>query len=135
MNTIDLLLGLDTDKIERPTQTMEVKRLSELVGDKVIFNCQALDATTYNEIQKDAVNINKKGTITDLDVGEMQIFMVLAGVTEPNLKDPKLLSHYGVVTPKELVLNLLLPGEIITLYNLVNDLSGFGEDVEEDIKN
>ncbi|MBU3098746.1 MULTISPECIES: phage tail assembly chaperone [Clostridium] len=135
MNTIDLLLGLDTGKIKKPTQTMELKRLSKLVKGKVEFKCQALDSDTYSEIQKNAVDMDSKGAIKGLNVGEMQTFMVLAGVAEPNLKDATLLKHYGAVTPKELLLKLLLPGELVTLYNLINDLSGFSEDTVEDIKN
>ena len=135
MNTIDLLLGLDTGKIKRPIQTMELKRLSKIVGDKVNFKCQALDSDTYSEIQQDGIDIDNKGTIKGLKVGEMQTFMVLAGVIEPNLGDDKLLKHYGVVTPKELLKKLLLPGELVTLYNLINDLSGFGKETIEDIKN
>ena len=135
MSTIDLLLGLDANKIQRPTQEVEIKRLTDIAGSPVIFKCQALDSDTYNEIQKNAVDIDSKGGITGLDVGEVQTFMVLAGVSTPDLKDTGLLSHYGAVTPKELLPKLLLPGEITTLFNLINNLSGFGEGAVENIKN
>lgn len=135
MNTIDLLIGLDAKKVKSPTQEVNMKRLSELAGAPVIFKCQALDSSTYNDIQNDAMDMNdKKGTV-DYDVEKSQTFTVLNGVVEPNLKDKKLLEHYNVVTPKDLLKKLLLPGEIIILFNLINNLSGFGKDAIENIKN
>jgi len=58
------------------------------------------------------IDINSKGGVTGMNVGDMQVFMVLAGVVSPNLKDKALLDHYSVPTPKELLLKLLLPGEL-----------------------
>lgn len=135
MNTIDLLLGLDTNKIQKPTREVEIKRLSAIAGSKVIFKCQAVDADTYSDIQQNAINLSSKGDVTSINMGEMQTFMVLGGVIEPSLKDQALLSHYCSVTPKDLVSKLLLPGEVTTLFNVINELSGFGEDAVEDIKN
>jgi len=42
MNTVDLLLGLDTKKIQAPTQEVEIKRLSEAAGSPVIFKLPSL---------------------------------------------------------------------------------------------
>jgi hypothetical protein len=135
MNTIDLLLGLDSKKIEKPTREVEIKRLSALANSPVIFKCQAVDSDTYSEIQQNAINLSNKGEVTGINMGEMQTFMILGGVIEPSLKDKALMSHYGAVTPKELVSKLLLPGEVTTLFNVINELSGFGEGAVEDIKN
>lgn len=135
MNTIDLLLGLDSNKIQKPTREVEVKRLSTLVGAPVIFKCQAIDSDTYSDIQQNAINLSAKGDVTGINMGEMQNFMVLGGVIEPSLKDQALMAHYGAVTPKDLLSKLLLPGEVTTLFNVINELSGFGQDTVEDIKN
>lgn len=135
MNTVDLLLGLDTKSILKPVKDIEIKRLSTIAGSPVIFKCQAVDSDDYNDIQQNAIKLNSKGDLTGIDMGEMQLFMVLGGVQEPNLKDAKLLSHFGVVTPKELVKKLLLPGELTTLFNEINNLSGFGDNAVEEIKN
>lgn len=138
MSLVDKLLQLDAKKVtERPTKEFEVKRLSKLLGEKAIFKCQALDGETYADIQRSAIDISKKGNIRDMKIFEMQVMTCVEGIVEPNLKDKRLLEHYGVPTPKELVKRMLLPGEIADLYNTINELSGYERDDEDedDIKN
>lgn len=137
MSLVDKLLQLDVNKVtEKPTKEFEIKRLSDIAGEKVLFKCQAIDGDTYADIQRKAIDISKKGTIRDMKIFEMQLMACVEGIVEPNLKDKKLLEHYGVPTPKELVKKMLLPGEIADLYNVVNELSGYEtDDEEEDIKN
>ena len=135
MSLIDKLLQLDVKKVvERPTKEFEVERLSKLLGEKVIFKCQALDGETYADIQRSAIDISKKGNIRDMKLFDMKVMTCVEGIIEPSLKDKRLLEHFGVPTPKELVKKMLLPGEIDDLYNLINDLSGYEVD-EDDIKN
>lgn len=131
MSALDLLLKLDQTKLKRPTKEVEVKRLSALTGEKVVFLCEALTADEMEGIQEQVLNVKEQ----DVDVGEMQKLAVLAGVKEPNLKSKELLENYNAVTPKELLKKLLLPGEIAALYNTISDLSGYGEDAVEELKN
>ena len=138
MSLIDKLLQLDANKvIEKPTKGFEIKRLSKLLGEKVIFKCQAIDGETYADIQRSSIDISKKGSIKDMQIFNMQVMTCVEGIIEPNLKDKRLLEHYGVPTPKELVKRMLLPGEIADLYNTINELSGYERDDEDedDIKN
>ncbi|MBZ9637529.1 phage tail assembly chaperone [Clostridium sp. FP1] len=134
-STLDLLLKSDLTKIQRPTKEVELKRLSEILGDTVIFKCEALDAERFNEIQENALHINEKGEFENINTGEMQIFTILEGVKEPSLKSKDLLEKFGAVTPKELIKKLLLPGEISNLYNIISELSGFNKDTVVEIKN
>lgn len=131
MSTLDLLLKLDQSKLKRPTREVEIKRLSDLAGEKAVFICEALTADEMGGIQDMVLDV--KGQ--DVDVPEMQTLTVLAGVKEPNLKDKNLLDYYNVPTPKELLRKLLLPGEIASLYNTISDLSGYGEGAVEEVKN
>lgn len=139
MNTVDLLLNIDAGKLVKPTKDVEIKRLSAIAGAPVMFTCQAMDPDRYSEIQQDAVNFDKKGKVSKIDMSEMRVFMILDGVTSPDLKSKDLMDHYGVVTPKDLIKKLLLPGEMDELFNNINTLSGFDEDSDEetnsDIKN
>ncbi|MCB2300934.1 phage tail assembly chaperone [Clostridium tagluense] len=134
-STLDLLLKSDLTKIQIPTKEVELKRLSEILGDTVIFKCEALDAERFNEIQENALHINEKGEFENINTGEMQIFTILEGVKEPSLKSKDLLEKFGAVTPKELIKKLLLPGEISNLYNIISELSGFNKDTVVEIKN
>jgi len=129
--TLDLLLKLDQSKLKRPTREVEIKRLSDLTGEKVVFVCEALTADEMGGIQEMVLDVKKQ----DVDVPEMQVLTVLAGVKEPNLKDKDLLGCYNVPTPKELLRKLLLPGEIAALYQTISDLSGYGEGAVREVKN
>jgi len=131
MNTLDLLLKLDESKIKKPTKQVEIKRLSEILGEKVVFTCQAVTANKMAEIQEMVLDVKTQ----QIDVQEMQIMTVLAGVKEPNLKSKELMEKFNVPTPKELLQKLLLSGEITNLYNVISELSGYGPDSVAEVKN
>jgi hypothetical protein len=133
-NSLDLLLKLNPEQMSRPSKKIEMKRLSQVLGEKVIFTCQAIYSDKFAEIQEQAVKIGN-GQIENIDTGEIQTFTVLEGVKEPNLKSKELREKFNCPTPKELVKNLLLPGELTQLYNIISDLSGFGSNTVEEIKN
>ncbi|WP_454054575.1 phage tail assembly chaperone [Clostridium sp. Marseille-Q7071] len=134
MSTIDLLLKVDTNKLFRPEKQVEIKRLSELAGEKVVFTCQALNASEIEEATNNALTIKSDGEV-DIKNNDMQLFVLLSGVKEPNLKSKELREYYECLTPKDLINKLLLPGEVSHLYNTINDLSGFGKGQVEEIKN
>ncbi len=136
MSLVDKLLQLDAGKLtEKPTKEIELERLTKLLGTKATFKCQAIDGQTYADIQRRAIGISKRGNIRDIDIYEMQVMTVLEGVVEPSFKDKKLLEHLNAPTPKELVKKMLLPGEIAELHNVINELSGYERDDEDEIKN
>lgn len=134
MNTLELLLKADVGQFKLPTQKVEIARLSNLFNGRAVFTCQALSPSKYNEIQESAASFSN-GQIEGIDMGEVQMATVLAGIIDPNLKDKELMAHFKVPTPAELVRRLLLPGEIVTLFNVISEISGFGDDVIKEIKN
>jgi hypothetical protein len=129
MNTIDLLLGLDSNKIEFPKREVELTRLTELTGQKVIFKLQGLDGETVDSIRQMAM---KEDGINNT---ELRVGFILAGVKEPNLRDAALMKKFGVPTPPEVINKLLTPGERDQLFEEISDLSGFGEEYVSEIKN
>jgi hypothetical protein len=126
-DTLQLLLGIDPAKIERPKKDVEITRLSKLAGAPVIFTIAALTFDEEEEIREIAKD----------DVTAQRIHTALKGVVSPNLRDPGLLSAYGAATPKELLESgkLLLPGEIMSLYVQISALAGYGDDAVTEIKN
>ena len=131
MNTLDLLLQLDESKLKKPSKEVEMKRLSELTGAKVIFKVEALTPAKMEEIQEIAMDTDTE----NINISELQIMTVLEGVRDPNFKTKDLMDKFGVYTPKDLIRKILLPGEIITLYNIIGDLSGFDGGAVEEVKN
>jgi len=139
MSLIDKLLATDAGKLtEKPHKAYEVKRLSEVLHTKFELQLSALNPQRYAEIQRQSVDLSKKGGIKDFNLFDMQVLTLLDGVKEPSLKDKKLLDHFNVATSKELVSKLFLSGEIADIYNEINVLSGYEKDddeADEEIKN
>lgn len=131
MSTLDLLLGLDPTKLKRPVRQVELTRLSEAAGEKVVFTIQALTLSEEEEISE----ICDKGGVKDPVA--VRIFTLLKGVTTPDLKSQKLLEWYGVATPKELLESgkLLQSGEIAHLYSQISELSGYSDNAVTELKN
>lgn len=134
MTNIDLLLGADISKFQKPKLELEIKRLTKIFGQPFTINLEALTPDEYEEIQNNCVNISKKGELEDIDTSEMQIHTILKGLKSPDMKNKDLMAHFKVPTPKELVKKLFLPGEISEIANKISQLSGFGQDAIEEIK-
>jgi hypothetical protein len=128
---LELLLAADVSKIKKPSKDVEVKRLSEIFGEKIVFTCEAIDAEALKYINE-ASEVNG-----EFDIPEMRRLTVINGVKDPSLKEKELLKKFGAATPTELLKNpsFLLPGEILSLYQTISDLSGFGEKAVEEVKN
>ena len=139
MSLLDKLLAADAGKLtQKPTKKYKVKRLSKEMKTEFELELVALAPKRYAEIQRQSVELSKKGDIKDFDVFDMQVLTIIDGVKEPSLKDKKLLDHFSVITPKELIAKLFLSGEIADIYNEINVLSGYEKDeekVDEEIKN
>lgn len=137
MSLIDKLLQMDSSKLtQMPTKEVQMARLTELMGETFTVKCQAIDGERYADIQRSAIDLNKKGGIKNLNLFDMQVLTVIDGVVEPSMKDSKLLKHFGCATPKDLVKKLFLAGEIAELSNVITELSGYDktEDDEEEVK-
>lgn len=131
MNTLDLLLQLDENKLKKPVKEVKIKRLTELTGQETVFKIEAISPTKMEEIQDLSIDMKTK----NINVGEMQILTVLEGIKDPNFKSKELMDKFQVYTPKDLIRKILLPGEILTLYNMVGELSGFDGGAVEEVKN
>ena len=119
-NKMDLLLKVDKSKLVRPTQEVEIKRLSEILGEPFTVMCQALTADEFKELE------NTKTANED---------MVIKGVKDPDFTNQQVIEYYGAVTATEAVNTIFLPGEITSLVKVITNLSGFGTDAIKEIKN
>ena len=77
-NVIDLLLNADLEQIERPSKEVEIKRLSNIFGDKFTVLCKALAYDKYSEIQENCIDITTKEPTDDIiEVGIESLKAVL----------------------------------------------------------
>ena len=118
---LDLLLRPEAPDVVKqlPEKRVEVKRLTRLLGEPVIFRLKGLPYGRVEELRK-------------LEEGaELQI--LLAGCEA--LRDPALLAKYGAPTPAEAAKRLLLPGEIADMSREVERLCGYRERTIREVKN
>ena len=135
-NIIDLLLNTEVDKIERPFKIIEIPRLSQLLGGEFKVMCRALTVSKHEDIQE--MCINKK--TNEIDVNKMQMKTVIEGVLDLEgkwlFKNKDIQKKFKAPTPDELVKKLLLSGEMAKLFEVIADLTGFGEGgIIEEVKN
>lgn len=133
-NITNILLKIDAQKVELPTKEFEIKRLTELAGEKVVFKLRALTQKQFEEVQEMSTDIDVQNQTSDVDVSLMQLETILNGVASPSLRDKEVMDHYGVVTPYDLIKKLLLPGEISSLYDQISRLSAFNTGAVEEVK-
>ena len=105
-----------------PTARYKVQRLSELLGQDVVFSLRGLP---YGKVQR----------LRESGGDDMNVQILLAGCEEPNLRAPQLQEKYGAATPAEAVKALLLPGEIEDLSRAVEKLCGYRRMTIEEVKN
>lgn len=136
--TLAVLLGADRGKLKLvPKKKVEIKRLSELVGEPVVFTIRALTGDEIQDAQDASMKITQKGGLENVDGSTLQCMTVLYGTLDPDLKSRELLEAYEAATPELLLreTNFLLPGEVAQLFNAIQELSGYGDGAVETVKN
>lgn len=125
VSVLDLLLRPDLPDVRRelPEKRVEVKRLSRLAGEPVVFRLKAL---SYDQTRR----------VQDKPRGEQAVEMVLLGCTEPNWRAPGLLDPAkNIATPIDAIKAKLTAGEIDELAVEIQMLGGYIVRALEDVKN
>lgn len=127
MSILDLLLETDVEKLQKDhKKSYEVKRLSKALGKKFTVTCMPLTNEQIVHIGEISKN--------NMDM-KFNAVLECCNIEGKSLKDKQLMDKFKAVTPAELLDKLFLPGEVYELYNVINDLSGYGKDAVKEIKN
>lgn len=136
MDALDLLLG-NEELLRKPQKKFIIKRLSKDEA-KFELTLEAIHMDTLKHIQE----LNTKGPKQELDSIDVQISMMTYGVREFNVKVDgnaekiaETCKRLGVSNAEQLIIRILLPGEIAEIANAITELSGFGGDTIEEVKN
>lgn len=124
-SVLDLLLRPELPDVRKvlPEKQVEVKRLTELAGEPVVFTLRAL---TYNETRQ----------IQDKPREDQALSAVLYGCKDPDFRDKRLLdSEKGIVTPLDAIKARLSAGEIDEAYVEIQELSGYLRRTLAEVKN
>ncbi len=134
MTNIDLLMGLDADKLkEVPTKELKIKRLSELSGADFIVKVQAIPAKRFTELVSGITG--KDGSVDASKAFDANVKIAVAGLIDPSLKDKDLQEKFGCSTPAQLMQTIFTGSEIGVIADAVTSLSGFSGDTVEEVKN
>lgn len=124
-SVLDLLLRPELPDVRRvlPEKQVEVKRLTELAGEPVVFTLRAM---TYNETRQ----------LYDKPREDQALSAVLYGCKDPDFRDKRLLdSEKGIVTPLDAIKARLSAGEIDEAYIEIQELSGYLRRTLAEVKN
>lgn len=131
MNDDDAILKLLSLEDVLPRKTVRIERLG------INVTLQALRAKDIFRIrQKNLIYTkNERGQMVEqLDEENFNVALIVAATVSPNWNDERLLKKFQASSGEEVVKNILLAGELDQLGNIVLELSGFGEELEE-VKN
>jgi len=133
MNTVELLMGMGQAKIEEvPTKKLRIKRLSELAGADFIVTVKAIPAKRFSELVN---GVTEKGRVDTGKAYDANVKVALAGMVDPDMKNKDLMEGWGCSTPGQLIQKIFKGGELAAIADEITDLSGFGGNVIEEVKN
>lgn len=106
-----------------------IKRLN------VHFRIKAIDGKTINKLRDQATHYVGSGSKrkAQLNDEEFNGLLIAAGCLSPDFSNEKLIAKYGARDASDCVQKALLAGEIIALQEALLRLSGFEDNVDEEI--
>lgn len=123
---IDMLLAADVKLIkELPKATVRIERLSNLFGADFELEIRGLTQREFMNLPDSTDGLNQK---------------LILGITNIDFSDGMLCEKFKPegrktpLTPPEVIDIIFLPGEKVNIAKLINELSGFGENVIEKIE-
>lgn len=123
----DFLIGNELDNIEK-----EVVLNGRLKNFK--FKIKAITQSQFSEMQKQCVVLDTKGKKVRFDSTRFSIMTIVKGCIYPNFRVDEFVKACGVTLPEQCVVKKLLPGEISELAKQIMQLSGFDEDINEQVE-
>ena len=134
MTNVDILMGLDTDKlVEVPTRELKISRLSKLAGTDFIVKVKAIPAKRFTELVS-GIN-GDDGNVDTAKAYDANVKLAFTGLVDPSMKDKDLMEKFNCSTPAQLVEKIFQGGEISAIADAIMELSGFGKNTVEGVKN
>mgnify|MGYP004505492453 CR=1 FL=1 len=134
MSVLKALLKMDKKDFAMPKKYVEMPRLSKLAKEKIVFELQGIKQERMDEINEMVTNINMKTKDYNLDLNELRLSVISEGVIEPSFRNEELQDHFGVKTSYDLIKTMLTAGERDYIFNEIQQLSGYGENVVKEVK-
>lgn len=104
-------------------------RFKDAEGHPLKFKIKSMTNKTFEDLRKRFTRVGK-GRKVEFDAQGFNLAVVIEHTLDPNFKDAASIQKLGCVTPEEYLSRVLLPGEVVTLVNEIQKLSGFDVDME-----
>jgi len=122
---------LNDNPVDNLTEEIVVSpRFRDKEGNLLKFTIKAMTSQEFEEIRKSATQI-RKGRKVEFDAQKFNLRIVINHTVVPDFKDAESIKKMGCRTPEDYVNKVLLSGEITTLMQKIQELSGFDVDMEE----
>ncbi|MBR3723651.1 MAG: hypothetical protein IKN12_12965 [Selenomonadaceae bacterium] len=150
MNVIDDLISLDKSQLTNiQTTEVEIERLSELIKKPCLFKIQGLTNKQVKELEEfhtkyEWEDTMVKGKLTrkkvkKVDAYKLGLEMIVEATVDPDFRDSRLREKFKTENPADIVEEMLTPGEVAKIANVIRELIGVDtneqSDVDEEIKN
>lgn len=89
----------------------------------------------FSDIQKGAIKMKKNAKLEEIDTEAVQIQSIIMATKNVDFGAEALRERLDAHSSRLVVQKLFLPGEIAQIYNVIADLSGFGDEAVKDVKN
>jgi hypothetical protein len=133
MNLTEMLLSSDISDFKVPEKELEIKRLSSLYKQPFVITFRAIRPDEEEEIQRDCMSITKDGV--EVDSSRMKYLTVAKCLLSPDVRNKELQKKFSAENHMELLKRLFLIGEVSAVYEQIQELSGYGKDKVEEVKN
>ena len=129
---------LNKNKIIGLTEEVAVSnRICDSKGVPLKFKVKTISSKDYDELRNKNMTLNPIDNEYKFNSADFQLDLIVKCCVEPNFKDKDNIDAVGVVTPKEYVNAVLLPGEIDKLAAKIGEVNGYKpfNDLVEEAKN
>lgn len=122
---------LNANPVDGLTEEVIVsKRFKDAEGNLLKFKIKAMTSAEFEDVRKRSTTIHKKGKV-EFNAQQFNTTSVINNTLEPDFKDAASIQKLGCTTPEQYLNKVLLPGEIATLAERIQRLSGFDVDMDE----
>lgn len=122
---------LNANPVEGLTDEVVVSsRFKDKNGNLMKFKIKAMSNHTFNDLRKRHTKMLKRGKV-EFDSTGFNNSVVIEHTIDPDFKDAASIQQLGCATPEDYLNKVLLPGEIVTLSEKIQGLSGFDVDMED----
>jgi len=129
---------LNNNPVDNLTEEVIVSpRFKDHDGNLLKFTIKAMTSQDFDEVRKSASQM-KKGRKVEFDAQKFNLRTVINHTIVPDFKNAESIQKVGCRTSEEYVQKVLLAGEVATLAQKIQELSGFDVDMEalvEEAKN